>query len=161
MPLKIGRVIVFSILFTGSVFAQDLIITPQKGQTPAVMERDRYACYSWAKHQTGFDPMGPATPSTPPPVQEKSRGGLLKGAAGGALVGTGIGAIAGDTGKGAAIGAVHGALIGGLKRHKDQSEEEKKQQQWAQEQEDLLQQKRGVYNRAFSACMEGRDYTVK
>ena len=43
------------------------------------------------------------------------------------------------------------------KKHKKHNE----QQEWAQQEGANQQQKRNYFNRAFSACMEARDYTVK
>ncbi|MBN2437436.1 MAG: hypothetical protein JXL20_02430 [Deltaproteobacteria bacterium] len=134
--------------------AQDPIAFPAKGQSNQQMEGDKYACYSWAKGQTGFDPMQAPTATAPPPP---TKGGAVKGAAGGALAGAAIGAVAGDAGKGAAIGAVAGGLVGGARRQQSNKE----QQQYAQQQSAAYEQKRGEYNRAWSACMEGKGYTVK
>lgn len=134
--------------------AQDPIVFPARGQSTQQMEGDKYACYSWAKGQTGFDPMQAPTATAPPPPP---RGGAVKGAAKGALAGAAIGGVAGDTGQGAAIGAVTGGLIGGAKQQKSKQQ----QQQAAQQQAAGYDQKRGEYNRAWSACMEGKGYTVK
>ncbi|GAB63029.1 MAG: glycine zipper family protein [Candidatus Jettenia sp.] len=41
----------------GAALAHGLIIYPAKGQSQEQMEKDKYECYSWAKQQTGFDPM--------------------------------------------------------------------------------------------------------
>jgi hypothetical protein len=68
-----------------------------------------------------------------------------------------IGAIAGNAGKGAAIGAASGGLIGGARKAKSQKE----QQQYAQQQAAGYEQRRANYTRAWSACMEGKGYTVK
>ncbi len=156
--------VVFLMLVTfvsGSVLAQELIIYPAKGQSQDQLEKDKYECYSWAKKQTGFDPMEVPKATAPPPKQEASKGGLFKGAARGAVVGVTAGAIAGDAGKGAAIGAASGALFGGMRRKDQKRQQEKAQQEWAQQQADQYQQKRNTYNRAFGACLEGRGYTVK
>lgn len=40
-------------------------------------------------------------------------------------------------------------------------QQKKAEQDWAQKEAANYEQKRTGYNRAFSACMEGRDYTVK
>lgn len=134
--------------------AQDPIVYPAKGQSNQKMEQDKYSCYQWAKGQTGFDPMQTPTATAPPP---QKKGGALRGAAGGAAMGAAVGAIAGDAGKGAAIGAASGGIIGGVRRRKSEQE----QQQYAQDQAAGYQQRRGEYNRAWGACMEGRGYTVK
>jgi opacity protein-like surface antigen len=34
----------------------DLVIVPEKGQSPQQEWTDRYACYDWARQQSGFDP---------------------------------------------------------------------------------------------------------
>jgi hypothetical protein len=60
------------------------------------------------------------------------------------------GAIAGNAGKGAAIGAATGALVGGFRRA-DQRRAAEAQHAQASD----------AYGRAYAACLEGRGYTVK
>ena len=158
---KWPAILIILILAASSALAQDLIIYPKKGQSFQQMEKDKYDCSQWAKQETGFDPMAPATPSTPPPVKETTKASAGRGAVGGGLVGLGVGAITGSPGPGAAIGAASGALIGGVRRKKHNEQQEQKQQEWAQQEAVGRQQKRNYYNRAFSACLEARDYTVK
>ncbi|HJV35892.1 YMGG-like glycine zipper-containing protein [Geomonas sp.] len=137
-----------------SAGAQEPIVYPAKGQNDDKMEKDKYSCYSWAKKQTGFDPMQAPTASAPPP---KEKGGAVKGAAGGAAVGAVAGAIGGNAGKGAAIGAATGGIIGGVRKRQSQKE----QASYQQDQQSQYANRRGEYNRAWGACMEGRGYTVK
>jgi hypothetical protein len=134
--------------------AQDPIVYPAQGQSAKQTEQDKYSCYQWAKGQTGFDPMQAPTATAPPPPK---KGGALRGAAGGAAVGAAVGAVAGDAGKGAAIGAASGGIIGGARRARSNQE----QQQYAQQQAAGYEQRRGEYNRAWGACMQGRGYTVR
>jgi hypothetical protein len=141
--------------------AQDLIVYPQKGQAKEQQEKDNFACYGWAKDQTGFDPMQTPTASAPPPAPGAPKGGVVKGAARGALVGTAVGAIAGDAGKGAAIGAASGGLVGGMRKRDQAAQQSQAEQQWAQDQSNQYAAQRNTYNRAYAACMEGRGYTVK
>ena len=141
--------------------ADDLYVFPAKGQSQEQLERDKYECYAWAKRQTGFDPMEVPKATSPPPAQEAPRGGLFRGAARGATVGVVGGAIAGDAGKGAAIGAASGALIGGMRRRDQARRQQQAEQQWAQEQAAEYSQRRNEYNRAYTACLEGKGYTVK
>ena len=151
-----------SSFFTANkVLAQEPFIYPEEGQSQEQMEKDKFECYSWAKGQTGFDPMEVPTATAPPPEQQAQQGGVVKGAARGATVGVVGGAIAGDAGKGAAIGAATGALFGGMRRRDQERQEQQAEQQWAQEQTAQYQQKRSAYNRAYGACLEGRHYTVK
>ncbi len=144
--------------FNATALAQgNMIIYPAKGQSQQAQEKDKYECYSWAKGQTGFDPMqAGSTPQAPQPSQGPG-GERVKGAARGALAGVAIGAIAGDAGKGAAIGAASGTMIGGMRKRQKQQQ----QQQAQQQQSAALGQAQASYNRAFGACMEGRGYTVK
>ena len=145
-----------------TAMAQDeLIIYPQKGQSQKQMEIDKSECYTWGKNQSGFDPMAPPTASAPPPAAEAPQGGVVKGAARGALLGVAVGAIAGDAGKGAAIGAASGGLLGGMRRRDQAAQQSQAEQQWAGQQAAQYEQGRKEYNRAYSACMEGRNYTVK
>ena len=87
-----------------------------------------------------------AQPVAPSPVdcdryaqdyaRNHSRNGqVLRGAGGGALLGAGIGALAGGAGAGAAIGAGVGAITGGVRRTSHASR---------------------IYNHAYRECMAGR-----
>ena len=147
-------------LLVAPAVASDLYIYPNKGQSNEQMEKDKYDCYNWAKQQTGFDPMQAPTASSPPPQQTTS-GGVVRGAAGGAALGAIGGAIAGDAGKGAAIGAGTGAALGGMRRRSSTRQNEQEQAQWQQQQQAQYEAKRNEYNRAYGACLQGRDYTVK
>ncbi len=71
------------------------------------------------------------------------------------------GAIAGDAGKGAAIGAASGAIVGGARRRDQQRQQQQAEQQWTQQQAATYAKNRDGYNRAYGACLEGRGYTVK
>jgi hypothetical protein len=154
-------VLMIVLLSLGIAWAQsELIIYPSKGQSQQQMDQDKFECYNWAKQQSGFDPMAPPTASTPPPQAEAQQGGVGRGAVRGGLVGVTVGAIAGDAGKGAAIGAASGALVGGMRRRDQVAREDQANQQWAQQESAKYTQGRSDYNRAFSACMQGRNYTV-
>jgi hypothetical protein len=138
-----------------------MYVFPAKGQDEKQMEQDKFTCYSWAKKETGFDPMEVPKATTPPPQREAQQGGLFRGAARGAAVGVAAGAIAGDAGKGAAIGAASGGLIGGMRRNDQVRREQHREDQWAQQQASQYKQRRSAYNRAYAACLEGKGYTVK
>ncbi len=164
----IMRLIVFATAFmlfvtlgSGSVLAQEPIIYPAKGQSQDQMEKDKFECYSWAKQQSGFDPMAMPQATAPPPQQDAQKGGVGRGAVRGGTVGVVAGAIAGDAKKGAAIGAASGGLIGGMRRRDQKRSQQTAQQQWEQEQANAYMQGRNSYNRAYGACLEGRGYTVK
>ena len=151
----------FLFIGTAPVWGQDLMIYPAKGQSQDQLERDKFECYTWAKQQSGFDPMAMPQATAPPPQQEAQKGGLGRGALRGGAVGLAAGAIGGDAKKGAAIGAVSGGLIGGMRRRDQKRSQQTAQKQWEQEQANAYMQGRNSYNRAFGACLEGRGYTVK
>ncbi len=149
------------VLFTAPALSQDFYIFPNKGQGSEQMEKDKYECYTWAEGQTGFDPMQTPKTTTPPPKQGAKQGGLLRGGAKGAAVGAAVGSLSGDMGEGAKYGAVAGGLIGGMRRRGQVKQQQQAEQQWGQEQANAYAQKRNGYNRAYTACLEGKDYTVK
>lgn len=152
----------FSVVFVWPVQAEDLIVFPAKGQSQQQVEQDKFTCYSWAKQETGFDPMEVPKATAPPPKQEAPKGGMVRGAARGALAGAVIGEIADDdAGKGAAIGAAAGALFGGMRRRDQAGRQQQAEQQWAQEQSAQYAHRRNEYNRAYAACLEAKGYTVK
>lgn len=134
-----------------------LYVFPAKDQTPEQQAQDEVECYQWAMNQTGYNP------TNPPQIQAKQAdtsldGSAVRGSARGAAAGAAIGAIAGDAGKGAAIGAVAGGLRGRRARVAgDQIEQEQNNQAAAAEQKALLDN----FKKAFSACLEGKGYTVK
>jgi hypothetical protein len=156
--------IVLTIMVAGPVLAQEVIIYPAKGQSEDQMEQDKFQCYSWAKRETGFDPMEIPTATAPPPQKQAKKGGAGRGAIGGAAAGAAIGGITHGrkgAGRGALIGAGSGALLGGMRRENQRKQEEQARNQWEREQSNAYMQKRDSYNRAYSACLEGRGYTVK
>jgi hypothetical protein len=151
-----------TILAVAAGYAQEPIIFPAKGQSDEQMEQDKYACYSWAKKESSFDPMAVPTASAPPPKQKETKASAGRGAVGGALVGAGLSKITGHSAKkGAVAGGAGGAVVGGSRKAGTAEENKKANQQWANEQGAEYTQKRNHYNRAFAACMEGKGYTVK
>jgi hypothetical protein len=156
------------ILLTGisiNIKAQDkspaksvgLYVFPANGQNDSTQRADEAACYEWAVKESGVDPMNM------PQVEAKKAdtgpdGSMVKGAARGAAAGAAIGAIAGDAGEGAAIGAVVGGLRG---RRSKKVGDAKEQQQNIQAAEAKKQEMLNNFKKAFSACMEGKGYTVK
>lgn len=142
-----------------NVSMADLMIFPAKGQSNETMEKDKFSCYGWAKDQTGFDPMKAPTTSTPPPSQQK--GSVGGSAARGALGGAALGAIIGDSSRSARNAGVAGALIGGVRQSSKNSKTDQNTEQWKQQEASNYANNRNQYNRAYSACLEGKGYTVK
>jgi hypothetical protein len=139
---------------------------PTKGQSKEQQERDRYECYRWAVKQTGFDPgqaqLAPhqrieVTPAAPPGSDTAT------GAVTGAVVGSML-SPHDDRGFGMVFGALYGAMIGAASDQERQQQAAQVQQQYdvkdAQRYAQLEKQSRD-YQRAMTACLEGRGYTVR
>ena len=154
--IQMGVVLLFLVMLTNPVLASELYVFPAKGQSKEQTEKDKYECYQWAKQNSGFDPMAQPKATTPPPEQQPRKRSVLRGAAAGAAVGGII-----DGSDGAGKGAAAGALLGGMKRRNQVRDDQAKQEQWEQEQAAIYQRNRNEYNRAYSACLEGKGYTVK
>lgn len=165
---KIYSLLVFIILIFGfkhTALAQEttlasglgLFVFPSNDQDKEQQDADEYACYKWAKEQTGVNPLNPPEVQAEQ-VDRSVDGTAVRGAAGGAAAGAAIGAIAGDAGKGAAIGAVAGGLRG--RRAKVVGDEVKQQQNNAAA-AGATEEMMNNFKKAFSACMEGKGYTVK
>ena len=139
---------------------------PTKGQSEAQQDRDRYECYLWAVKQSGFDPgqaqLAPhqrveVTPAAPPGSDTAA------GAVGGAIVGSMM-APRHDRGFGMVFGALTGAMLGAASDAARQQQAQQVQQHYdakeAQRYARLEKQSRD-YQRAMTACLEGRGYTVR
>jgi hypothetical protein len=153
---------------------------PRSGQNADQQLRDESECFGLAKQRTGVDTQAPVPKG---PSQEEiaaaqkqaendakqAKGGRGIGAARGAAGGAAIGAIAGNAGAGAAAGAVAGTMRGGMAQRQAnaQSKQQASAQAAAQQKkiaEDLQaahQEGIDTFQRAFSACMDARGYSVK
>lgn len=158
----------------------DMFAFPRNNQSADQQLKDESDCYSMARQRTGIDTQAPV-PTGPSPEEiaaaqkeaadnaPKAQGGRLRGAARGAAGGAAIGAIAGDAGTGSAAGAVAGTMRGGMQQR--QANAQSKQQAAAQAaaaqkkatEQLQAQHQEGIdtFQRAFSACMDARGYSVK
>jgi len=147
-------------VLTSRAMAAGLIVYPAENQSAEQQKSDEGACMSWASEKTGFDPTAPMQTTSAPPSTQQPTTNAAKGALRGALGGLVVGAITGKPGKGAAIGAGTGALVGGV-RHQSQVQNSYAQQDaWAQQQAEQYQQSQNDFNRAYATCLQGRGYTV-
>ncbi|NPA35509.1 MAG: hypothetical protein GXO47_01550 [Chlorobi bacterium] len=134
-----------------------LYVFPSNGQEQATQEADEYACYKWAIEQSGVDPLNPPKVEVKQ-VEKGPDGSAVRGAARTAAAGAAIGAITGDAGEGAAVGAIVGALRGNRSRKiRQASAQQQANQQAAAQQKALMDN----FKKAFTACLEGKGYTVK
>ena len=134
-----------------------LIVFPAKAQSQQQQKIDEFECYKWSMQQTGIDPLNlPKVQAAP--QQSGPTGAAVGGAAKGAAAGVAIGAIAGDAGKGAAIGAVAGGVAGRRAGKQGQAQQNQQSQSAAANTEKEIKQ---TFIKGFSACLEGKGYTVK
>jgi len=132
-----------------------VFVYPANNQSAEKQRHDESDCYAWAKQQTGIDPIAGIKVDTA--AQQQQQGGAVRGAARGAAAGALIGAAAGDAGTGAAVGAAAGGVGGRAGQRR--ANEEQQQQQQQQAQQNVANQK-ATFNKAFSACMQPKGYTI-
>jgi hypothetical protein len=133
-----------------SATAAQQAVYPAQGQSPEQQQQDEAACSDWARSQSGFDPANPTAPPTAQEAPVTGSGARVRGAAAGAT----FGAIGGNAGAGAAAGAV----AGGMGRRVRNSNAAQAQNQAAAQSSANLQ---ASYDRARSACLSGRGYSVR
>ena len=113
-----------------------LYVFPAKDQKPDQQATDEQACYTWAVEQSGIDPLT-MTATVPDSVAKGPDGSAVKGAA---------------------IGAAAGGMAGasGGKKKKAQKEQQAKETAAATDQAKI-----DSFKKAYSACLEGKGYSVK
>jgi hypothetical protein len=132
-------------------------VFPANNQTRQFQKEDEFECYKWAMERSGVDPLNlpkvevQQVPSGP-------TGAAVGGAARGAAAGLAIGAVAGNAGRGAAIGATAGAIGGRRAGQQAQAQQQRQAQTNASNKEKEIWDS---FVRSFSACMEGKGYTVR
>lgn len=142
--------------------AIDVYVFPTKGQSQSRQDKDEAQCYGWAVENTGVDPFEAAkqaqrAQASQQQAAQATEGSGLRGAAKGAAGGALIGAIAGNAGMGAAIGAAAGAIFG---RGQAEYQAGKYQEQTAKVQQ-ISAEQMARFRKAFSGCLEGKNYIVK
>jgi hypothetical protein len=140
-------------MFASSASAQQFVY-PAKGQSPQQQKKDEGECHVWAAQQSKYDPTKPpqqtAAAGPPTTATGTTPGAGVRGAARGAVVG----GMMGDAGAGAAAGAV---AARGQSRRQNAAHSQQQQQAGAQQNQAGMD----AYQKARSACLEGRGYTVK
>ncbi len=168
MKALISTSVILSVLFFNSAMGQQqslaaswgLFVYPSEGQTADQQGLDEFECYTWGKQTTGIDPLAPPGQQQAAQVQQQDPAGT---AAAGALRGAATAYLIADvtdhdTSDAAAVGAVMGARRG---RASAKARNQQAQQSAQQQQQQAAQEQTQMFKNAFSACMEGRKYTVK
>jgi hypothetical protein len=146
-------------------------VFPKEGQDSAQQSKDEAECYEWAVGNTGSDPFKLAdqqavnqqqAQAEQQAAKQTGQGSGARGAVRGAAAGALIGEIANDdAGGGAAWGAAAGAIRG--RRIGAQANAQAQQQATAQseQREQATAQQLDNFKKAFSVCLEAKDYMVK
>ncbi len=132
-----------------------VFVYPKGDQDAATQDSASAACSASAEGRTNIDPEAPPAPAAAP---NKKRGGAVKGAAGGALRGAALGAIVDEAGDGAALGAAGGAMRGRRAQKRANRAAAQASQEAAKAAAD---EQKATFKRAFSACMDARNYSVQ
>jgi hypothetical protein len=154
-------------LICGTAVAQSvssslgIVVYPSNNQAASQVAKDEGECHAWARQNTGIDPANPMAgvqvqQAAPPPGGGASAGrGAVRGAAAAGIIGN----IADeDAGEYAAVGALIGSVRGAKAR---QAQQAQAQQQTQAQTQAIAQERMGTFTKAFSACMEARNYTVR
>ncbi len=144
--------------------ADDPIVYPKNGQSPVQQGQDANECRTWAKRETGVDPaylQGELSAMQSQQGESPQKRPIARGALRGVTTGAALGGISENTdpgaGRGAAMGVTAGAMRG-VGQRMEMAREAKTQE--AQKQVQTVQAQYARFNRAFSACMDGKGYSV-
>lgn len=149
----------------------DVYAFPKDGQSSEQQSKDESACYDWATSNTGVDPFAAqkqaeqAAQQTEQQVaaaQGATAGAGARGAVGGAAAGALIGEIAdNDVGNSAGWGAAVGLVAARRRAHRASEEAQQQAVVQGTQQVELSATQIDNFKKAFSACLEGKNYLVK
>jgi len=149
----------------------DVYVFPSDGQAESQQSQDEATCYDWAVDNSGGDPFDLSkqqqqadqqAAAQTQAAQQSTAGAGVGGAVRGAAVGALVGEIASDdAGKGAAWGAGLGAVHSRRSARRHASEAQAQAQGQADQSRQYTQQEIDNFKKAFSVCLEAKNYMVK
>lgn len=149
----------------------DVYVFPKDAQDAGQQSKDEVECYEFATAQTGSDPFDLAEQAQldeqqaqqeMAAAQQSAQGAGARGAVRGAAAGAIIGEIADDdAGQGAAVGAAAGAVASRRRARRAQAEAVDQAEQQAEAREEATAEDLENFKKAFSVCLEAKDYLVK
>jgi hypothetical protein len=146
---------------------------PQKGQDASQQSQDESACYQGAVQQSGVDPFhlqkqAAAQAEQNAAAQQNAAQNAGKGAvAGGVVKGAAAGAVVGSvsngssSGEGAAVGAAVGVAAGARRKRQAQAQAQQQVQAQGEAQQQATQAQMTEFKKAFSACLQSKNYQVQ
>jgi len=149
----------------------NVYVFPTQGQAAEQQSKDEMDCYNWAVQNTGTDPFQLSkqaqqqqqqTDAARQQAQGVGAGSGAAGAVGGAAAGALIGEIASDDpGKGAAYGAAVGLIAGRRRGSEAQAQAQQQIEQQAGQAQAATAEQMNNFKKAFSVCLEAKNYMVK
>ena len=149
----------------------EVYVFPTSGQAASQQSKDEAECYSWAETNTGVDPFQvdkdteqqqQRAAEQAQAAQGSTRGAGTRGAIRGAAAGALIGEIADDdASKGAAWGAALGATRSRRHARQNQAQAQQQAEQSVDAQKAYAEDKVENFKKAFSVCLEAKDYMVR
>jgi hypothetical protein len=146
-------------------------VFPSKGQDSAQQSQDETACYDWGVSNSGVDPFGlekqkqaneQQAQAEQQAAKQTGQGAGAKGAVRGAAAGALIGEIAtGNASEGAAYGAAAGVIAGRRRGAQAQQQAQAQAANQAEQREELTDEQLANFKKAFSVCLEAKEYMVK
>lgn len=149
----------------------DVFVFPAEGQDSATQSKHEVECYDWAVSNTGNDPFElqklaaaqqKDTENQKAAAEKTGQGAGAGGAVRGAAVGALIGEIADDdASKGAAYGAAAGLISGRRQGYAARKQARAQAERQGREKQAATEEQIDNFKKAFSVCLEAKDYMVK
>lgn len=149
----------------------EVYVFPAKGQEQSQQSQDEAACYDWAVENSNSDPFAlqkeaeaneDVSEAEMQAAQQAGSGSGARGAVRGAAAGALIGEIANDdAGEGAAWGAAAGVIHGRRQGRRAQQEAQQQAAVQAEERQEATAEQTENFKKAFSVCLEAKEYMVK
>lgn len=149
----------------------EIYVFPKEAQDSAHQSKDEAACYEWAVGNAGNDPFelqkqqvadAEQTAEAKAAAAQTGQGAGAKGAIRGAAAGAIIGEIVNDDASdGAAIGAAAGVIRGRRQARRARAEATAAAEQKGQAKQQATADDMDNFKKAFSVCLEAKDYLVK
>lgn len=148
-----------------------VFVFPAAGQEATQQSVDEMDCYRWAVQNTGTDPfqLSKAIEEAEKKAEAEKQAAAQAGAgagAGGAIRGAAVGALIGeiasdDPGEGAAYGAAAGLIASRRRARAGRQQAEAKADADVATAKEINAEAAGNFKKAFSVCLEAKDYMVK
>ena len=149
----------------------EVYVFPTEGQDSGQQSKDESECYQWAVSNTGNDPFDVSkkeagdeqqAQAEKQAAQQVGQGAGARGAVGGAAAGALIGELAhDDASEGAAWGAAVGAIAARRRGRAAQQQATAQTEKQAEERKELTAEQMSNFKKAFSVCLEAKEYMVK